>query len=150
MKPIFTIFEMKKLTFPTVTNLYHYTAESVLERILEEGLRIDAPKQTIEGEKLGIYVTNDPRMNFWKTLSDTLYCEWEKIYRLEIDPSYIKCLELDREFHLDVWSEYTLSKELKEYEGNLMFYIPESIPPEGIIDVIRHTDPRRYCLFTGI
>lgn len=150
LSPFLRLMIMKEFKYDTITNLYHYTAESVLERILEEGLLIDAPKQTIEGQQLGVYVTNDPRMNFFKTLSDTLFKPWEKIYRLEIDPQYIKSLKLDREFHIDIWSKWDLRKELKLFEGHLMFYIPESIPPEAIIDVVLHTDIRRYCLFTGM
>lgn len=77
---------------------------------------------------MGIYVTNDPVMNFWETLTDTLYCSWEKIYRLEIDPNYIKKIKLDREYHTEVYNKWDFQKELKSFQGNLMFYIPDPNP----------------------
>lgn len=125
--------------------LFHYTSHKLVDDILKEGLKINSSKNTIDGEQLGIYVTTDSKMNFFKTLPDTKFKKCvDEIVRIEIDESYFKIAKLDKEFHqFDDWDE-----ELETFEC-LMLYIDKNISPKDIVSVVTMTDDmiNEYSLF---
>ena len=126
--------------------LYHYTSGEVINQIAEHGLLMNAPKMTVEGLQLGIYVTTDPIMNFFETLPDTKFDRNIEIYRIELDEKLFDSALLDREFH-----NFEIDEELELF-GVLMMYIPFDIKPHLIEDIIKieNHQMRPYSLFGEI
>lgn len=129
--------------------LYHYTSAQVINSIASNGLLISSKKTSEDGNKLGIYLTTDPNMNFFETIQDSTFKKDVEIYRIEISTSQNIHAILDPEFHSHVKNEEDLIADLEIFENHLMLYIPINILPQYIEDIIKMEKhmQRSYDLF---